>query len=162
MAYHGRSPEEAELAGEEMGFSLGDIWKKVVSFARTPEGAAVSTIFLPAPVAAALAASGAARKAQGQGAGAGGPVPGRAAAASGRRGPSAPSAPDQTPASASASAPAPESTSSAGWYTRRALMGAEPPMSDADVMGLIKREKDPRKRDRMLDNFKRAQQRRGW
>jgi len=150
MAFHGRSPEEQELAGEEMGFSLGDIWKKVVNFAKTPQGAAISTLFLPAPVAAALAASQAA-KAVKSASTPKAPSP----AAKGSAGPGGPG-----PGSGPGPGPAP--SESAGWYRKGWMMGAAPPMSDADVVALIKREKDPRKRARMIDNFNRARERRGW
>jgi hypothetical protein len=154
----GHSPEEKELAGEEVGFSLGDVWKKVISFARTPQGAAVSTLFLPAPVAAALAA-GQARKAS--------PKAKAAPAEGPPDGSSAPSS-SSSPSGPGSSGPPSSDSSEGSWmqtarHTGRGfLMGADAPMNDADIHALIAREKDPRKRNRMIENFERARERRGW
>lgn len=151
----GRSPEEAELAGEESGSwldslreAVSPIVSRVVSplmpaakqayeLTQTPAGKAALTYFAPQASIALSLAQGAKGAAQ----------------------------PQQ---------PQPAKTASAGWGTpgRRTLvvprasrhdhvlgcaMGADPPMTENQILAMIKRERHPVKRERMLMNFMRSQ-----
>jgi hypothetical protein len=147
----GRSPEEAELAGEEMG-SLGDIFKKVFGIAKTPAGAVAASFILPTGAVTAIKAVQAANAVAQAGKAGKAAQAARSASAARNAGPSGSGPVAAVPA---ASAPAGDSSSSTTSATAGSMMGAAPVMSDAEVMRYIEREADPQKRQRMVWNHQR-------
>ncbi len=143
----GRSPEELELAGEE---SSSGSWfdklkeavspvvsqvvaplmpgaKKVLEVVQSPAGKAAGAYFFPQATLAMNLAQGLKGAAQGQ----------------------------------SQSPPPPKGKTEAGHWVRRrrgsgSVMGAAPPMSQQEVIAMIKREPHPVKRERMLVNYMRS------
>jgi hypothetical protein len=133
MSHYGKSPEERELAGEEVGISLTDAFRSLAGFAKSPVGKAASAV-VPLPLRTALAA---------------------AAATKGK--PKQKEIVDRKPApSAPAAAPgAPPPSAIAGMT----FIGADPPMTHAQVQALIRREGNPFKQMRMVENYRRSRMR---
>jgi hypothetical protein len=134
----GRSEEEAALAGEEMGFSLTDVIKKIVSDPRAA-GIAAGAIFGPAAAVAATTLAQGSKKA----------APAKAH-------------PHEAPeAEEGGKDKKPQaSTEAAGWTTghrppRAHVMGADS-FSDDHIATLIAKEPNPDKRQRMIYNHERA------
>jgi len=131
----GKSPEEKELAGEEVGVSLLDVIKSVGTVSKSPLG----KVLMP-KVALATSAVAALKKAGIQ-------MP---------RG-QQPRQEIVTPPPQRRPAPAPLPPAQgtvAGYF-----VGAEAPMSYDEVSDLIRREPNERKRERMLLNLQRARKR---
>jgi hypothetical protein len=147
----GNSPEELELAGEESGSWLDTVKAAVApvtSFVSTPGGKVAAKMLFPEAAAAYEVASAAQRGVQ--------------QSSKGNKGAPPPSAaPRQAPTSGDVT---PSNTSSAGWGRYKIgtgrgtnfFMGADPPMSERQLMAYINREPDPRKRQRMIINHERS------
>lgn len=159
----GNSPEEIALEEEEAGDGVAGFWDKIAAIWKSPAGKTLAISF-PVTAAAtgtALALHSALKKKPA-------PAPAPAPPAGGfQRVLAAGEAGRAAGARPAGAGPATSVTAKAAPSARPAVpeehgedvMGAEPPMREAELLDLIRREPNPLKRQRMVLNWQRARRR---